>query len=88
MRAVEVTLNVATGPDPTHVLNMLKAAVDRDPATQDRPAPETYISGLIPTGYTVVVRAWTGRYEDWIAVRSELNTTLLSILERENIKLV
>ena len=87
-RAVEVTFNVATGPDPSHVLNVLKTAADREPATQDKPAPEAYITGLLPNGYTVVVRAWTGRYEDWIEVRSELGVVLLEVLAREDIKLV
>ena len=87
-RAVELTFNVATGPDPEHVLSVLKTAADREPATQDKPAPEAYITALLPTGFTVVVRAWTGRYEDWIEVRSELGVMLLGVLAREEIKLV
>ena len=87
-RAVEITFNVATGPDPSHVLSVLKAAADREPTTQDKPAPEAYITGLLPNGFSVVVRAWTGHYEDWIEVRSELAAVLLGVLARENIKLV
>ncbi len=87
-RAVEITLNVATGPEPAQVLTLLRAAVHRDPAAQDRPAPEAFITGLLTNGFTVVVRAWTGRYEDWVTVRSELNVTLHAVLKRENIQLV
>ena len=87
-RAVELSFNVATGPDPSHVLAVLKAAADRPPATEDRPVPETYITALLPNGFTVVVHAWTGKYEDWIEVRSKLGIALLGALAQENIKLV
>ena len=87
-RAVELTLNIATGPEPERVLEILRQAADREPATQDRPVPEAYVTGLTATGFTVVVRAWTNRYENWIEVRSELNVTLHALLARENIHLI
>ncbi len=86
-RTVEVALNIATGPAPEQVVSLLKAAADRDPAAQDRPGPEVFVTGLLANGFTVVVRAWTGRSEDWVAVRSELNVTLHEVLVRENIRL-
>ena len=87
-RAVEVTFNVGTGPDPTAILTLFKTAAAREPDTPDRPPPEAYITGLLPNGFTVVVRTWTGHYENWIEVRSELNAALLAVLARENVKLV
>ncbi len=87
-RAVEVALNIAAGPDPNHVVQLLKTAATTEPSTEDQPAPEVYITGISAAGYSVIVRAWTHRYEDWIAVRSELNVTLLGVLARENVKLV
>ena len=39
------------------------------------------------TGCTVVVRAWTDHYEDWMKVRSDLSAALAAALARENIKL-
>ena len=87
-RAVEVAFNVAVGPDPTQVLTLLRTAADHEPDTRNKPPPEAYITGLLPNGFSVVVRAWTGHYEDWIEVRSDLNTALLAVLARENIKLV
>ena len=87
-RAVELSFNVATGPDPAHVLAVLRSAADRQPATENRPQPEAYITALLPNGFTVVVHAWTGKYEDWIEVRSELGIALIGVLARENIKLV
>ena len=87
-RAVEVAITVAAGPDPNHVIQLLKAAATTDPATEDRPEPEVYITGITAAGISLVVRAWTHRYEDWIEVRSELSVALLAALARENIKLV
>ncbi len=87
-RAVEVTLTVAPVPDPNHVIQILRSAATREPITEDKPAPEVYITGITATGVSMVVRAWTGRYEDWIEARSELNVTLLATLARENIRLV
>ncbi len=87
-RAVEVALTIAAGPDPNHVIEILKAAATKEPATEDQPAPEVYITGITAGGLSLIVRAWTHRYEDWIEVRSELNVTLLTTLARENIKLI
>lgn len=87
-RAVEITLNVATGPEPTRVLAILKAAADHEPATRDRPTPEVFLTGLVAGGFTVSVRAWTNRYENWVEVRSELTVTLHTVLTRENIRLI
>ena len=87
-RAVEVALTVAAGPDPNRVIQILKTAATTEPATEDQPAPEVYITGIAVGGISLIVRAWTHRYEDWIEVRSELNVALLAALAREEIKLI
>ncbi len=87
-RAVEVALTIAAGPDPNHVIQLLKTAATKEPTTEDQPAPEVYITGITAGGLSLIVRAWTNRYEDWIEVRSELNVTLLNTLARENIRLI
>ncbi len=86
-RAVEVALTIAAGPDPNHVIQLLKTAATTEPTTEDQPAPEVYITGITAGGLSLIVRAWTNRYENWIEVRSELNVALLTALARENIKL-
>ena len=45
-RAVEIPFNIAAGPDPTHVLELLKTAATTSPATDDRPAPTVYITAI------------------------------------------
>ena len=87
-RAVEIPFNIAAGPDPTHVLELLKTTAAANPAADDRPAPSVYITAIGAGGLSVVVRAWTTHYEDWIQVRSDLSVALVAALTRENIKLV
>ena len=86
-RAVEIPLNIAAGPDPAHVLELCRATVQAQPGAEGRPAPSVYITALSATGFSIVVRAWTDHYEDWIKVRSDLSAALSATLARENVKL-
>ena len=86
-RAVEIPLNLAVGTDPGPVLKLLLDTVKAQPGAEDRPAPSVYITALSATGLSVVVRAWTDHYEDWIKVRSDLSAALAGALARENVKL-
>ena len=87
-RAVEIPFNIAAGPDPSHVLELLRTTAVGSPATDDRPAPSVYITAITAGGLSVVVRAWTTHYEDWIQVRSDLSVALVAAMTKENIKLV
>ena len=87
-RAVEIPFNIAAGPDPNHVLDLLRTTAAASPATDDRPAPSVYITAITAGGLSVVVRAWTTRYEDWIQVRSDLSVALVAAMTKDDIKLV
>ena len=87
-RAVEIPFNIAADADPAKVLALLRHTVEQQPSAADRPAPQVYITGMTAGGLSLVVRAWTTHYEDWIQVRSDLSAALLGALTRENIKLV
>ena len=86
-RAVEIPLNIASGEDPARVLKLLLDTVNAQPGAEDRPAPSVYITALTAAGLSVVVRAWTDHYEDWIKVRSDLSAALAVALAREQVKL-
>ena len=86
-RAVEIPLNIAAGEDPARVLKLLLDTVKAQPGAEDRPAPSVYITALTAAGLSVVVRAWTDHYEDWIKVRSDLSAALATTLAREQVKL-
>ena len=86
-RAVEIPLNIAAGEDPARVLKLLLDTVKAQPGAEDRPAPSVYITALTAAGLSVVVRAWTDHYEDWMKVRSDLSAALAAALAREQVKL-
>lgn len=87
-RAVEIALTIAPGPDPSHVLELLKAAAAGEPEADDRPPPQAYITSLTATGLGLVVRVWVNHYEDWIKVRSDLSLKLAAALTKDEIKLI
>ncbi len=86
-RAVEIPLNLAAGADYGAVLELLRATVKAQPSADARPEPAVFITALNGAGASVVVRAWTDHYEDWMAVRSDLAGALAVALARENVKL-
>ena len=86
-RTVEIPLNLATAPDYAPTLELLRATVKAQPGADRRPEPSVFITALTATGCTVVVRAWTDHYEDWMKVRSDLSAALAAALARENVKL-
>lgn len=87
-RAVEIALTIAPGPDPGHVLDLLKAAAAGESEGDGRPPPQAYLTGITATGLGLVVRVWVNHYEDWIKVRSDLSLKLAAALSREEIKLI
>ena len=86
-RYVEIPVSIASGPDPNHVLALLKTAAAGHNATKNQAAPEAYITALTASGISFVVRAWISHYEDWVQARSELSLALVDALAREEIKL-
>ena len=84
---MEIPLNLATAPDYAPVLTLLRDTVKAQPGAERRPEPSVYITALTATGCTVVVRAWTDHYDDWMRVRSDLSAALAAALARENVKL-
>lgn len=87
-RAVEIALTMAPGPDPSRVLEVLKAAALIEAPGDDRLPPQAYITGITATGLGVVVRVWVNHYEDWIKVRSDVSLKLAEALNQEEIKLI
>jgi potassium efflux system protein len=86
-RSIEIPLSITNGPDPNHVLALLKTVAAAHGATKDQPVPEVYITALTATGMSLIVRAWISHYEDWVKTRSELYIALVEALAREEIKL-
>jgi len=86
-RAIEVSITVARGAAPQHVIEVLKRVAANHPGITKEPAPQAYVVNFATGAVSFNLRAWTDRYEDWVQVRSGLSIAVDEALNRENIKL-
>jgi small-conductance mechanosensitive channel len=86
-RAIEVSVTVARGAAPQHVIEVLKRVAAIHPGITKEPAPQAYVVNFATGAVSLNLRAWTDRYEDWVQVRSDLSVAVDEALTRENIKL-
>ncbi len=83
--SVEVTLNVAHGPDRRRVMTLLKEAAA---AALEKAQPEVYVTAVNAASTSFVIRAWTTYTGDNLRTRSDLSLALTEALDREQFSLV
>jgi small-conductance mechanosensitive channel len=84
-RALEVSVTVARGAAPEHVIELLQRVGANQPAVTKEPAPQAYVINFAFAAVSFNLRVWTDRYEDWVRVRSDLSVAVDEALTRENI---
>jgi potassium-dependent mechanosensitive channel len=84
-RAIEVSVTVARGAAPQHVIEVLKRVAANHPGVTKEPAPQAHVVNFASATVSFNLRAWTERYEDWVQVRSDLSVAVDEALTRENI---
>ena len=84
-RAIEVSVTVARGAAPQHVIEVLKRVAANHPGVTKEPAAQAYVVNFASATVSFNLRAWTERYEDWVQVRSDLSVAVDEALMRENI---
>ena len=84
-RAIEVSVTVARGAAPQHVIEVLKRVAANHPGVTKEPAAQAYLVNFASATVSFNLRAWTERYEDWVQVRSDLSVAVDEALMRENI---
>jgi potassium-dependent mechanosensitive channel len=84
-RAIEVSVTVARGAAPQHVIEVLKRVAADQPGVTKEPVPQVYVANFASDTVSFNLRAWTDRYEDWAQVRSDLSVAVDEALTRENI---
>jgi potassium-dependent mechanosensitive channel len=84
-RAIEVSVTVARGAVPQHVIEILKRVAANQPGVIKEPVPQAYVVNFASAAVSFNVRAWTEQYEDWVLVRSDLSVAIDEALIRENI---
>ncbi|MBV9672780.1 MAG: mechanosensitive ion channel [Verrucomicrobia bacterium] len=85
-RAIEVSVTVARGAAPQHVIEVLKRAAANHPGITKEPPPQAHVVNFASAAVSFSLRAWTERYEDWVQVRSDLSVAVDEALTRENIR--
>ena len=81
---VEVTLNVAHGPDRRRVMALLKAAAA---SALEKAEPEVYVTAVTAASTSFTVRAWMTYTGDDLPAHSDLSLALTEALDREQLPL-
>jgi len=86
-RGIQLPVSVAAGTDTQRVMDLLvKTAIDH-PQVVDEPSPQVLITGFNATSISFELQGWTGRFEDSVAVRSDLAKQIIAMLKKEEIEL-
>jgi potassium efflux system protein len=71
-RRIDVSVGVAYGTDPKRVIDLLLAVASAHPDVLDRPEPTAFFTGFGDSSLDFEVRAWTGRAEIYLQVKSDI----------------
>ena len=80
LRRMNVPVGVAYGSAPEKVLELLLAVAHAHPGVLAQPVPEALFMGFGESALNFELRAWTGRFNQWAAVRSELGVAVYAAL--------
>jgi len=75
-RRIDVNVGVRYGTDPERVIELLLQVARNDDRILDHPAPDALFIGFGDSSLDFMLRAWTGRYGEWIPIRSDLNVAV------------
>jgi small-conductance mechanosensitive channel len=84
-RRIDVDVGVAYGSDANQVLELLKQVALSTKGIISQPEPLVLLTGLGASSLNVGVRAWTGDFNDWLTIRSDLTTRIYAALREAGI---
>jgi small-conductance mechanosensitive channel len=79
-----IPVNVARGPAPEHIMEVLRNVAVSHPLVTRDPPPLVLITNLGVT-LSFELRAWTAKAEQWTQIRSDLSLAINTALAKENI---
>ncbi|HEY5752663.1 MAG TPA: mechanosensitive ion channel domain-containing protein [Chthoniobacterales bacterium] len=85
---IEISVNVAQGADPLHMIRLLEETAKGHERIVDTPAPQALFNEFVPGGLKFILRVWTDDFENWRQVNSELVTAVHAALVREQIRIM
>jgi len=86
-RRVDVAVGVAYGSAPEKVLELLRAVASAHPLVLAQPAPQAYFVGFGDSALNFELRAWTDRFDQWMAVKSDLNVLVYAALRESGMEI-
>jgi small-conductance mechanosensitive channel len=87
LRRMDVPVGVAYGTAPEKVLELLLAAARAHPGVLAEPAPVALFLGFRDSALNFELRAWTGHFSQWVAIRSELGVAVYAALRDAGIEI-
>jgi small-conductance mechanosensitive channel len=86
-RRIDVSVGVAYGTDPRHVLALLEEVARTTPGVAVAPAPNIVFTGFGASSLDFSIRAWTGESGDWVNIRSQLTVRVYEALQQAGIEI-
>lgn len=87
LRRIEVTVGVAYGTDVSRVLDLLQQVAVENPDVLADPAPQALFRGFGDSSLDFELRAWTGVFDQFVRVQSDLNVAIDSALAAADIEI-
>jgi small-conductance mechanosensitive channel len=80
MRRIDVSVGVAYGNAPEKVLELLRGVAVAHPHILAEPGPVAFFMGFGDSALNFELRTWTNRFDQWVAIRSELSVAVYEAL--------
>jgi potassium-dependent mechanosensitive channel len=87
MRRIDVSVGVAYGNAPDKVLELLRGVAVAHPYVLKEPKPVAFFIGFGDSAMNFELRTWTNRFDQWVAIRSELSVALYEALRTAGIEI-
>jgi potassium efflux system protein len=86
-RRIDISVGVKYGTDPERVIELLLEVARSDDRILEHPATDALFTGFGESSLDFSLRAWTGRYGEWIQIRSDLNVAVHRALAEAGIEI-
>ncbi len=87
LRRIDVPVGVAYGSAPDKVLDLLLEVARAHPGVLSEPAPLALFLGFGDSALKFELRVWTGRFDEWVEIRSRLAVAMYAALRDAGIEI-
>ena len=83
-RGIEIDVNVAAGPKPQDVIDLLTRVASAHPLVSESPRPVGMLAKFTADTYSYELHCSTDRVESWMSIRSDLTVAVSDALTKAN----